>query len=115
MTSADSPQPIAGFREATNVRSATLLTQHSQMSVDATATTSPQPRPTAEPRSDLITNWEEQVQTILSSPTPDPDKANALLEIFPHVPEEGKSEVVATLVPLLPDSQFADLGQYLTN
>jgi hypothetical protein len=64
---------------------------------------------------DLVTNWEEQVESILDSPTSDSEKAAALLEIFPRLPEGGQSEVAASLSPLLPDSQFGELGKYLTN
>lgn len=62
-----------------------------------------------------VTNWEEQVEAILNSPNADRAKAAALLQIFPQLPEDGQSEVAATVAPLLPDAEFADLGQYLTN
>ena len=62
-----------------------------------------------------LTNWEENVEAILNSPTRQEQKTAALLEIFPRLPESGQAEVAATLAPMLPDARFAELGQYLTN
>jgi len=62
-----------------------------------------------------LTNWEEQVEAILNTSSPERAKATALLGIFPRLPEAGQSEVAATIAPLVPDSEFASLGQYLTN
>lgn len=62
-----------------------------------------------------LTNWEEDVEAILNSPTGNEQKTDALLEIFPRLPESGQAEVGAILAPMLPDAQFAELGQYLTN
>jgi hypothetical protein len=69
----------------------------------------------ADPSAGLLTNWEDQVEEILSSQDPQPDKARRLLELFSRLPEVGQVEVAQELSHLVPDSNFASLGQYLTN
>jgi hypothetical protein len=63
----------------------------------------------------LITNWEDRVDAILSSEGEDAAKAKQMLEMFPHLPEEGQTEVAQHLANLTPDQDFSALGKYLTN
>jgi hypothetical protein len=63
----------------------------------------------------LITNWNEQLDKLLNSPSSNREKIDALLAIFPRLPDDGQTEVAATLSTLLPDAEYGQLGQYLTN
>src|SRR5437588_225317 len=65
--------------------------------------------------SSLITNWEDKVEEILTSGQPDADKTARMLDLFPHLPEDGQVEVAQHLSNLLPDENYAAVGQYLTN
>jgi len=70
---------------------------------------------TVAPEPDRITNWTERLEAVLSAPLEDHQKVGTLLQILPQLPQEGQSEVAAVMAPLVPDSEFAELGQYLTN
>ncbi len=65
--------------------------------------------------SDIITNWEERLDAILVSNKEDSEKANQLLEMFPHLAEDAQSEVAQHLSNLVSDENYASLAQYLTN
>ena len=71
--------------------------------------------PAAKADRGLITNWDEQVERILNAPSSNREKSGSLLAIFPLLPEDGQTEVAATISTLLPDDEYAQLGQYLTN
>ncbi len=83
----------------------------------------PRPRPGASEASgtgaplpaNVITNWEDKLDTILSTEGSDTDKAKQMLEMFPRLPEEGQAEVAQHLSNLTPDENYSPLGQYLTN
>lgn len=63
----------------------------------------------------LITNWEDRLDQILGADGSDADKAKEMLDMFPHLPEDGQAEVAQHLSNLTPDESYAGLGQYLTN
>ena len=63
----------------------------------------------------LITNWDDKLDEILGSEGEDAAKAKQLLEMFPHLPQEGQEEVAQHLSNLTADENYAGLGQYLTN
>ena len=61
----------------------------------------------------LIANWEDKVDEILGSDGDAPDKAKQMLEMFPRLPEEGQVEIVKHISNLLPDQDYAPMGQLL--
>ena len=61
----------------------------------------------------LITDWEAKVDEILGSDGNAPDKAKQMLEMFSHLPEAGQVEVVKHISNLLPDQDYAPMGQLL--
>lgn len=63
----------------------------------------------------LITNWEERLDDILSGKEKEDEKANQLLEMFPRLSAEGQEEVAQHLSNLVSDEHYPVLGQYLTN
>ena len=63
----------------------------------------------------LITNWDEKIDAILSAEGDDADKAKLMLALFPHLPEDGQVEVAQHLSNLTADKDYAPLGAYLTN
>jgi hypothetical protein len=69
--------------------------------------------------SDASTNalggWEEKVDGILGSASPDPEKAKQMLEMFPTLPADGQEEVARHLSNLLPDEDYGLMRGYLTN
>ena len=64
---------------------------------------------------DLITNWEDRIDSILTSDEEEAKKAKRMLEMFPRLPAEGQEEVAQHLSNLVPDEDYSALGQYLTN
>jgi hypothetical protein len=63
----------------------------------------------------VLTNWEDKVEEILTAEGEDTDKAKKMLEIFPNLPEEGKVEVAQHLSNLVPDEDYGPLGKLLTD
>lgn len=63
----------------------------------------------------LISGWEDKVDEILGSASPEADKAKQLLEIFPTLPAVGQEEVVRHLTNLLPDQDYGLMRSFLTN
>ena len=63
----------------------------------------------------LMPGWEDKVDEILGSDSPDPDKARQLLGMFPTLPADGQEEVAQHLANLVPDQDFALMRPYLTN
>lgn len=67
------------------------------------------------PAASQLTNWNEIVTGILSSDGDVKEKNRQLLELFPRLPQEGQVQVAERLSRLLPNQDFPELGQYLTN
>jgi hypothetical protein len=63
----------------------------------------------------LLTGWEEKVDEILGSTSPDADKAKQMIEMFPRLPADGQEEVVRHLTNLLPDQDYGLMRSFLTN
>jgi hypothetical protein len=63
----------------------------------------------------LLTGWEDKVDEILGSTSPDADKAKQMIEMFPRLPADGQEEVVRHLTNLLPDQDYGLMRSYLTN
>jgi len=73
------------------------------------------PRVVGPPNPNLITNWDERVDTILVTQEPESEKARKLLEMFPNLPESGQLEVSRHLANLVSDADYASLSKYLTD
>src|SRR5712671_278101 len=67
------------------------------------------------PNPNIITNWEERLDTILGSEGEESEKAKQLLAIFSRLPEEGQVEVVQHLSNLVADQDYAPLGKLLVD
>jgi hypothetical protein len=63
----------------------------------------------------LVSAWEDKLDEILGSTSPDADKARQMIEMFPRLPADGQEEVVQHLSNLLSDQDFGLLHAYLTN
>jgi hypothetical protein len=61
----------------------------------------------------LITNWEDKVDEIIGPEGEDSEKVKRLLEMFPHLPEDGQVEVAQHLSNLVPDENYEPLGKIL--
>jgi len=70
------------------------------------------PEPAA---ANLLTNWEETVDEILTSEIPEADKAKKMLDMFPRLPEDGQVEVAQHLSNLVSDQDYGSLARFLTN
>lgn len=65
--------------------------------------------------SNVLTNWEDRVDTILGSDADEAEKARQMLEMFPLLPADGQLEVAQHLSNLVTDENYAPLGALLTN
>jgi hypothetical protein len=63
----------------------------------------------------LVADWEDKVDEILSSEIDDTNKVKQLFEMFPRLPEDGQIEVAQHLSNLVPDENYAPLGKLLEN
>ncbi len=71
--------------------------------------------PTAAAGTNLLADWESRVDEILTPDTDNTNKVTQLLDIFPHLPEDGQIEVAQHLSNLVPDDNYTPLGQLLQN
>jgi len=76
------------------------ITRQSQPDFTATAT-------------NLITDWEDKIDEILTSDGEDSDKTKKMIEMFPRLPEDGQAEVAQHLSNLVADENYAPLGKFL--
>jgi len=74
-----------------------------------------QPPGASETATNVMAGWEDKVDDILGSATPDPEKARQMIEMFPTLPEDGQEEVARHLSNLVPDQDFGLMRAYLTN
>lgn len=65
--------------------------------------------------SEVITNWEDRVDHILTSDAGTADKAKEMLEIFPRLPEAGQVEVSKHLSNLVANEDYAPMGKLLVD
>ncbi len=63
--------------------------------------------------SGILTNWEEKVDEILGADTDNTNKVRQLFALFPHVPDESKSEVAQHLSNLTGDEAYPQLRELL--
>ena len=64
---------------------------------------------------EVITNWEDRVDHILTSDAGTADKAKAMLEIFPRLPEAGQVEVSKHLSNLVENEDYGPMGKLLVD
>ncbi len=62
-----------------------------------------------------VTNWSDRVDTILASDVSESDKVQQFLEMFPALPVEGQEAVANHLSNLLPNEQYGQMAQFVTN
>jgi hypothetical protein len=62
-----------------------------------------------------MSGWEDKVDEILGSTSPDADKAKQMIEMFPTLPTDGQEEVARHLSNLLPDQDYGLMRSFLTN
>jgi hypothetical protein len=80
------------------------------------STAVPMPKPQTIPTNTAgLPDWEEKVDAILTSEIPDNEKAKKMLELFPQLAPDAQEEVAHHLSNLVPDEEYAPLGNYLTN
>src|ERR1041385_2382838 len=76
----------------------------------------PPPPPPPVANANVITNWEEKLDAILTSDKPDPDKAKDMIQMFPLLPTpEAQEEIAHHISNLTPDENYAPLASFLTN
>lgn len=75
----------------------------------------PATAPTPGPATNVLTNWEDRVDQILTSDGEDPAKAKKMIEMFPHLPEDGQVEVAQHISNLTPDQDYSQVTTLLTN
>lgn len=63
----------------------------------------------------LITNWEDKLDDVLGSEEDDTNKVKELFAMFPRLPADGQVQVAEHLANLVPDDNYAPLGQLLQN
>lgn len=63
----------------------------------------------------LIADWQDKFDAVLNSDNDDTNKARMLLDIFPRLPPDAKVEAAQHLSNLVPDEDYAPLGNLLTN
>ena len=112
-TEATAPEPAPAAPEQTN-RSAFFTRRTPRPPVPAAATTS-QPTGPADTSTNLMTAWEDKVDEVLGSSSPDADKAKQMLELFPRLPADGQEEAARHVTNLLPDQDYGLMRNYLTN
>ena len=63
----------------------------------------------------LIANWDDKVNDILGAEGDEKDKAQKLIEMFPHLPPDGQEEVAHHISNLVADEDYAPLSKFVTN
>lgn len=63
----------------------------------------------------LITNWEDKVDDVLGTEGDDTNKVHQLLAMFPHLPQDGQTEVAQHLSNLVSDEDYRQLVPFLLN
>jgi hypothetical protein len=100
------PAPVAGANKSGAAR---IAPAHSPLASSNPAAGQ------AAASTNLITNWEDKLDEILSGETEDPAKARQMLEMFPRLPEDGQIEVAQHLSNLVPDDEYGSMTKLLAN
>ena len=115
---ASTPTPVAGSNAAPAVSPAAIPSKPTFLANNLRPLSSVglQPQTTGTVAiANLVTNWEDRLDEILSGKENEDQKARQMLEIFPRLPADGQEEVAQHLSNLISDEQYPALGQYLTN
>lgn len=67
------------------------------------------------PVPNLLTNWEDKVDEILSADSDDTNKVQQLFAMFPSLPADGQEEVAQHLSNLVEDEDYTALGKLLSD
>jgi len=81
----------------------------------AQTATNGQPMGASETATNAVAGWEDKVDGILGSASPEPEKARQMLEMFPTLPADGQEEVARHLSNLVPDQDYGLMRGCLTN
>lgn len=73
------------------------------------------PMGVTETATNAIAGWEDKMDEILGSASPEPEKARQMLAMFPKLPADGQEEVARHLSNLLPDQDYGLMRGYLTD
>ena len=63
----------------------------------------------------VITNWEDRVDAILTGEDPESEKAKKMIEMFPNLPPDAQEEVAHHISNLTTDENYAPIAKFLTN
>lgn len=63
----------------------------------------------------LVFNWEDRVDQILTGDGDTADKAKHMLDLFPRLPQEGQQEVAQHLSNLVSDQDYPELAKLLSD
>ena len=63
----------------------------------------------------VITNWEDRVDAILTGEEPESEKAKKMIEMFPNLPTDAQEEVAHHISNLTTDENYAPIAKFLTN
>jgi hypothetical protein len=64
---------------------------------------------------ELITDWNEQIDAALTGGGEDREVAQKMLKLFPRFPPEGQAEAIQHIANLLPDEDYAELSKLATD
>lgn len=113
-TAPDPSMPLASSRPPGEPPHDPFFTKHPRSQAAETAAHAAS-APVAAAVPNLVTNWEDKLDKILTSESEDPDKARQMLEMFPRLPEDAQVEVAQHLSNLTPDQDYASMAKLLAN
>ena len=105
-------EPAAPATEVTNPPS--FFTRHSAKAASQEGAGGEQSGSPAA-STEVITNWEDRIDQILTADGDTSLKAKQMLEMFPHLPEAGQVEVSKHLSNLVPNDDYAPLARILAD
>jgi hypothetical protein len=110
--------PVAGSSNTTARTNPAIAPANPRSATNQAGVVKPVPVPQVPgviPNPNVITNWEERLDTILGSEGEESEKSKQLFAIFSRLPEEGQVEVVQHLSNLVADQDYAELGKLLVD
>jgi hypothetical protein len=63
----------------------------------------------------LVANWEDRIDAILTGEEPETEKAKKMIEMFPNLPPDAQEEVAHHISNLTTDDNYAPVAKFLTN
>ena len=113
-----SGNPVAGTSNTAARTNPAIALANTRPATNLAGLVKPVPAPQVSgvtPNPNVITNWEERLDTILGSEGEETEKSKQLFAIFSRLPEEGQVEVVQHLSNLVADQDYAELGKLLVD